>query len=32
MQMRQQMIGRLIASASTLTVLVIIAGAGHKFH
>lgn len=30
--MRQQMIGRLIASASTLSMLVLIAGAGHKFH
>jgi hypothetical protein len=30
--MRKQIIGRLVASASTLTVLVFIAGAGHKFH
>ena len=30
--MRQRMLGKLLASASTLTMLVIIAGAGHKFH
>jgi hypothetical protein len=32
MHMRKQVMGRLFASASTLTMLVMIAGAGHKFH
>jgi hypothetical protein len=30
--MRQHIIGKLMASAATLTTLVYVVGAGHKFH
>jgi hypothetical protein len=30
--MRQRIIGRLLASMTTLTTLVYVTGAGHKFH